>query len=182
MRVLCKHHSDATHTQRSWAFTMVVQHSSSLSQTLDAIYCCWSMKPDLGQNIYITVKMGCTFVEMYNPPSVVHYLRKKDQSKYNGCAHNEPKWEECSIQVEECLQWVEGDKDHGSHNTGDIDCYGDMLGIIQSFSFYSSNWEWKDECNNLQECLVAIEDTQSNVTTCWVTDVELVLEYNPCRL
>ncbi len=65
--------------------------------------------------------------------------------------------------------------DHSQHYTGHIDCGNNVLGIIQSFDFDLANLEGHEQCNHLQNCLVAIENAQGDITQCRHARVEEVL-------
>ena len=79
----------------------------------------------------------------------IAYLWNKHQNKNNCRSNEEPQGKECSIEVDEHLQWVEGDKNDRSHYAGHINsgCY--VLGVINTFDFHFADGKWKDECSNL---------------------------------
>ena len=63
------------------------------------------------------------------------------------------------------MKSVRSHNDDSCDDTGDVDSSGDVLGIVKTLYFDFSDGECKENGDNLQECLVTIENTQGNVTT-----------------
>ena len=69
------------------------------------------------------------------------YLRYEDQGK-NGCGTaQDTNGEQSSEEILKSFQRIKGDYDDGSHKVGDVNCYGNILGIIQTLQLYFSDRE-----------------------------------------
>ena len=110
------------------------------------------------------------------------YLGYKNQTEDGSCANEETQAEKSSINVEEILERVEQDDDYSCDDACYIDSEGNTLGVIEALDLDLAYRERKCKSNYLQECFVAVEDPQTDISASGITKVEEVFMYYPPRL
>ena len=107
--------------------------------------------------------------------TLVSYQWNKDEEKDDSSACQESSAEQGSEYIDEDLQCVGGHDYDGKHNACHIDSSSYVLGIVETFDLHLAYGEGQEECNDLEQHLVAIQDTQEDVNSGGVTNVDEVI-------
>ena len=109
---------------------------------------------------------------------MISYFGDKDESHNDRRAHKEPQAEHTGEDVEILCEGVRGDNDHSPQQAGDVDGRSDVEGIIQAFHFHFAGGESKDQGHDLQQSLVAIQQSQEDVSGPRLAHNDLVVSHH----
>jgi hypothetical protein len=115
-------------------------------------------------------------------PCIHVYLGYKCQTQDGCCADEETQTEKSGIDVEIILERVERYYDYSCDNTCHINSESNTLGVIEALDFDLAYRERKCKSKHLQECFVAIEDPQTDISASGITKEEVVFMYYPPHL
>ena len=110
------------------------------------------------------------------------YLGYKYQTEDGSCANKETQTEKSSINVDVILERIERDDDYSRDDACYINSKGNTLGVIEALDLDLAYRKGKSKSNYLQECFVAIEDPQTDISASGITKVEEVFMYYPPHL